>query len=644
MELEKILSVGAFDIELAYWWTNNPLTYLAAIVSDKGDYIYGVFPVDKTEFVSRSGRKAEYICMKDDITLRHAFGKKIGGLDLGVFGGQNILGFDYIRLDRNKDMTFLPGSDNSEAYKTRTRIGGIERWRNNTSVDLDTMLIARNYLGMFLADTKLETIAELVDHFFPSVNLQFTKAYTHEELDLEAEKALKGDAKAAVEVIKYNYEDTIVHYELTKVLMPIMVNIARATESELFSAFNDSKAKLTTNYAARKYYGQMHQIMPGSYKKRYDTFKLDDANKKTDKRKDILKEAIPGLEAKKGFFKNVFATFMPLYLAAKDLHEKDEPKKKLIESIAKSENPVEKIMCAQIMDRFSAEILADIQEAKINPAFSFKAKFGIYPDAAEKSFKSGISELVSGINAGNIVNYSKGLLFIEDSDGKSLAAKGYSNIGNVDLLSVEESGVIYRHGNQIFTSGINIPSKKERQKLDYSNSKKGRANVETIIIRDFIEKFFANPEEAYSELCDNALKIAKAGFDLKHYIYTINIKQELEDMSDKELNKQRNLVVRHFGAKPGETLMYIRTKSKKYMAYDPGEKKFFFIDSGKKYSNYDAKSMKFDNGDELDTEYYHEKIFGADSKFAKIARTALGKEKYDEFKDYVKDCVTNSVA
>ncbi len=335
---------------------------------------------------------------------------------------------------------------------------------------------------------------------------------------------------------------------------------------------------------------------------------------------------------------------MPLYLAAKELHEKDEPKKKLIESIAKSENPVEKIMYAQILDRFSAEILADIEEAKANAAFSFKAKFGVDALAAEKQFKAGISELVSGIPADKIVNYSKGLLFIEDADEKSLAGKGHANIGDVDLLSVEESGVIYNHDGQIFASGINIPSKKERQKLDYSNSKKGRANVETIIIRDFIEKFFANPEEAYSELRDNALKIAKAGFDLKHYIYTINVKQELEDMSDRELNKQRSLVVRHFGAKPGETLMYIRTKDKKYMAYAPDQKKFFFMDSGKKYADYDAKSMKFDNGDELDMDYYHQKIFGPESKLSEIVKTALGKEKYDEFKDYLNDCFTNSVA
>jgi hypothetical protein len=237
-------------------------------------------------------------------------------------------------------------------------------------------------------------------------------------------------------------------------------------------------------------------------------------------------------------------------------------------------------------------------------------------------------------------------LFLRDAaDTGELEKNGYTNIGNVNLLSVEPGKVIYEYKGKIFSSGIDIPSKKEMQKLDYSASKRGRTNVETIVVREFIEQVFADPQKAYGQLLENVKKAAKLEFELKHYIYAVNARQKLDNFSETELKKEKAGLIREFGIKEGGKLMYINTLNNKHLAYDPEQKKFFkMANNAREYLEYDEKAKCFSSNDSVDVESYIEKIFGEKSKIRLLARTAYSKEQYEDFKNYVKTCLKNSVA
>ncbi|MBW3012506.1 hypothetical protein KY311_04935 [Candidatus Woesearchaeota archaeon] len=329
---------------------------------------------------------------------------------------------------------------------------------------------------------------------------------------------------------------------------------------------------------------------------------------------------------------------MPFYLIADSVHQKDSVKRVHLSRIKEASNIVEKVMYSQIMDSYTAEVMSDCHEAASNNAFNFNEKYNKSHEDVRKAMHSMLKELVLGIDAKSVANFSNSLLFMHNADGHGLVSRGYTSIGEVNLISVEERRVIYEQNGIIFASGIQIPSKKEREKLDYGNSKHGRTNIETIVIRDFIEGLFNDREEAYSQLCSYVEDAAKLRFDLKYYIKAINVRSNLENMSDTELMKEDKQIIRHFKAKQDETIMSIQTV-KGYAGYDPGEKKFFLMENGERKYIGDDEVRKI-----LDMGYYREKIFGQKSRLYSLMKVAFDKKTRQHFKDHVNDCFTNSVA
>ena len=197
----------------------------------------------------------------------------------------------------------------------------------------------------------------------------------------------------------------------------------------------------------------MHQTMPGLQKKRYLAYHLDDNNRSQDARIKMLK-SVADICHEKGFFDEVFVTSPPFYSIADQTHTNDRCKKMLEGKIMQSNNVVERLIYAQVLDRLAAEVLSDIDEAKIKPVY-FRPKYRASPDCVLESMQKKLRDILSVIKPEQVINSSNSLFFLKHPvSPETLEEKGYTNIGKASLLSVARGKVIYEYNSKIFKKQI----------------------------------------------------------------------------------------------------------------------------------------------------------------------------------------------
>lgn len=611
MALEDYLRKGmaCFDIEVKHWWTEKPIVYLIAIVSDKGDFVGGEFDIG-SESLEAGGRTARYVNFRNcEEALVNWAGNKLYELDMPVIVTQNGLSYDYVVLAKRKGL-FRLGPDNAEPKLIQAMRGVMtgEKRRSPASIDADLMWLARNNLDFCLPDYKIETISSLVARFF-SAKGEYKKTLTYEEQKVDVEVA-QSDKETARRLALYSYADAVTTFETGKLLVPILLNIAKTLQLEPFSVLNERRRKVVVQYESRRVFQNNNRTRTEHiYLQGLKKANLQSGNEKNLDEHTFARNLITAAFAPKflkGHYKGVAVCHFQLSRGLMDVFAKDVHKAELYGCAAQSENPVEKIIYYKFLDEFVYEALIDIllkNERLVQKKYS-----GVRNCAElEERVKKGLFEEKKAIGDAEIINIAKGLLFIRKTrnfDAERLERAGITYWGDADIISVERGQVIYKIKDEVLSAGIKIPTLKRWQECDAPRDY--TPNIEVKLLRLFIDNIFAS---AYEKALFEAKNIAKLMVENKisqtDYLQKIRCTDFPENLDDVEQQKQRNRIIAEFDAVPGEEIIFGVSTSP---------------DGGEDFVRYDPITKSFDKPFIPSRQYYMEKIFGKNSKFRKITR------------------------
>lgn len=573
-------NIGAFDIEVMRWWTANPVVYANAIVSDIGDWIDCILPIDSQEVVSETGRKAQYQC----------FGEGLDGLDelrknstlmlartaqrirrLGVRITQNGFGYDYPVCNKTPGI-FLIGSDNAGPQNLAFRRGIIDshgRQASADAIDLDTTWMARAYLLAFLNDAKLETLAAFCDRFM-GLQLGFAKLHTYQEQAELVEKALAGDREAATKLAKYNYEDAIVSYLIGKRFLPILFNIADACQVTYFDALNESPKNVALFYTDRVEMSALHRP-----RNRRVYTEFDDAAHMG----AIVDRHVPWT-VRKGSAKDVLVAYYPFANNLEAVLQQDPAKQKILELSRNAKNPVEAYMYNLVLEGWVGEILCDLERAQERPDFNAVLR-GKYKGHDQKTIHNTLHENVknsaSKAFAGTtVLNRYRNIFFLQGISEEEAARRGFVPFGTADVISVDKGRVIHKLRGEILSSGIDIPSKKKRIEEPGKNAE---CALEVKVVRDFVEEYFENPARAFECVYDYARAFAEKKVPVEDLLMRVVKHEEPKNMSPEQQRTRRGRIIRSFDAEIGESIVYMlvphpTSNDEFFVRYDPAEKGF----------------------------------------------------------------------
>ena len=634
MNLENILDVGGFDIETYGWWTAKPEVYMIAVATGKGDFVIDCFDnveLDEVASGMYENRKARRLCYPTENELRYRASELIRELDINVWGGQNIKAFDLPQLLKDSDKLFVPGADNSEPFYTGSS-SPMKTYGLKSNIVIDTWDFARNFLGMFLPDNKIETIASFASKFYKFV-YKYVKAESYEEQKQLYLKARKGDKDAGFRLAQYCYDDTIMHRELAKLFLPFILRFAELTRSTANDAGSCSKKKIASRLWDYFHLKRSKQLRSGGLRHVYDNFDVNGAYPKGFSwyRDKVVQETIKS-QPRKGVFRNACVVYLPLSNGLDDFFRCNKLTKHLSGLIEDERNPISKIIYMQMRDALSIEPLRDALEIKDarEKEYLFGKKYSHFIgrdfgyDEFWKAFKLGLDKLAAGLKNEKVINISNNLVFLEDVPKArtfKMQVCGFVNVGFCDLISVAPGQVIYKMNDEILCSGIAVPSRKKRLALDYESGQ--MTNIEIRALRDVIEAIF-NGESADEIVKREIGNITSGKTELTDYISAVKVVEEQKNVSYRAKGRMSYEAIRKLDAKPGETLLFVMADDKiKCLGYEPGNNCFYYIDrksaggvrsSERKY----LKQQGFGNGIRIDKEKYIDMIFGSGSKLSKI--------------------------
>jgi hypothetical protein len=652
MAIEDILKVGGFDIETKEWWTSNPTIYMIGLATDKGDYVLDLFKkVDVPEIKSTlMDRTAKRISFDNENQLRYYASLMMQDLDLHVWGGQFVQYFDIKQLQKKKDKLFIPSVDNSEPSYTGASIP-FQSFGLNDSLMIDTWDFARNFFSMFLSDNKIETITSFCSKFY-DVIFKYVKAETYGEQRELVIKAEEGDRDAAYRLCQYNYDDTIMHHQLTTLFLKFGLDYAKATKSDLNSINSFSKKKVAAGFWDNLHLKRTTMLRPGKFKETYDNFAPEAKTKKGFSwfREDCLNQKL-GITAgniKQGIFKKAYAVYVPFSNGLSDFFSLNPATKGLVSKMNAEANPVSKIIYSQMLDSAAIEPLRDCVEVEQRKEFSyfFTRKYSFFagekahsimPKDVSSNFSHYLDSAAEAI-PDSIINQTNNLVFLEsatESQIEEMKKNGIICLGECDALSVAKGEVIYRMNNEIMCSGIAIPSKKKRVTMDYESGQ--MTNIEKRVLRDYVEAVFDSTENAQSIVDTELSNIEQDLVSETDYISAVKVTEDSKNTTYRAKGRTGAEAVRMLDAKKDETLLYLMADSPDipFLAYQPDKDRFYYIErtsedgarhARRKYVSYNEKTKEFSNGLKIDKQEYLNKIFGRGSRLSRLIDAVSGSE------------------
>ncbi len=590
-------SVCAFDIERMLWWTAHSMDFLHAIVSDKKDYILSLFPHKETQMQGSHGRTAEYISFgnggkdlaelrKNSILMTSVSSRILRQFDTRIT--QNGLGYDFPQCA--KTGVFTIGSDGSSPRKIPFR-----RVMNDNSlecsrdaIDLDLVWMGRGYfIGSFLPDAKLETLANFMDSFL-HLDCRFKKLFSYEEQNRLVEKCMEGDPQAIKDISVYNYNDAITTKIPGEALRPVLDHIASEAKISRFDAYHQVPADVALMSSRREHWRTLH--------KERDERDVDLIRDKIDPMDKFRKatDELMHFDKAKGIERNVLVAYAPWKVKGlKDVvNAQDAP------------NVIAEYMFERVNEGRVEELLCDLELVKQKP---ITARFveGKYHTLI-RELNQALSDAQEGMVARvcrSVVNRYNNLYFLRNMPEESARSLGFVPFGYADVLSLGKEQVVYRLRGELCSSGVLVPSEK-------------RCAMEPGTNRN--SSFKINLERKCAELClenpNIAIDIVRtAQFDLLNgRVPEALLRQRIIKRRDTDkigVLQQRNIsgqVLEEFPAEEGESIIYLKGKEK--------------------YLRHHQASGVRDEG-ELHLEMYAQDIMGNESLVLKLLSAATGKKK-----------------
>lgn len=575
-------NTGSFDIEVMRWWTANPIIYANAIVSDRGDFIDSIFPIDNPVIVSDTGRKAVYRCFgdgsTDDESLRAQSLKMLRKTaedirPLGLRITQNGFGYDYPVCNKTKGV-FSIGSDGAGPGSSQFRRGIIDsqgRQMSSDALDLDLMWMSRAYLMSFLTDAKMETIASFCDKFM-GLNLGFAKMHTYAEQRILAEKALAGDRKAAHSLAAYNYEDAITTQLVGKRFLPILFNIANICKVSYFDAFNDSPKSTALFYSDRADFSALHQTR----RKRFGNFD-DHAAMDAALEREFKRLEVPSFT--RGPADDMVVAYFPFSAHMKPALLTDTVKKTMLELARTTRHPVERYMYELVLEGWCGETLSDLDHVSRYPEFDsvMRAKYnGLTGANLKQKMHEGLVENINKAFEGvQVVNHYRNLFFLQGLSAEEAENRGFVVFGEAKGISIAPGRMIYRLNNEICSSGIKIPSKK---KSIEEHGKNEECSAEITTLRRFVEEYFYDPKQAFMSVVDSARQFASREIGIEYLLMNARKHEEPQYKDPEQQMTRRGRILRAFPeAQIGESIVHLLAEGpdgqEMFVRYDPGEQR-----------------------------------------------------------------------
>ncbi len=560
-ELFKRGKVVVTDTEFGEYKTPDPFTYLDTFARFEGDKtkgeIFSLYPID-ADFLETEDGRIPFFFHPEPLALRRAISRYRFDREYIFIGGQNNLSFDEqktmhaqreTKKNRMKgDDGFLVGCDNSEASRVSDK-GGMELLRFFGPIGVDTFRIAKSYFTELFPDTKLETVMAWFNMFLKHPIYNFKKSYqSYSVIEEERREWDYGDIEKGKAISAYGYYDSKAPLHILKVLLPAVVNIARAVSCEVYDAGVKSPKELSLWYWERENFKATNHPLASQHLKeeKYpvkgnqfrnllsNTSLLSEIDIRATKKR-LLEHKLE--HSSRDIAPNAKLSYVPLL--AKGFESllrrgKAEPLYLLAEQ---EEHPLLKIMYTQLLDCLAAKPLLDLNQVlrgKLHPIV-FCAKYR--PPQKENAlstvehclseFETYVGDVAESLD-GNIIEFTGNYLFSKKIPKDSIPLGASHVIPIKEIYSTKaaaknakkKTSIIFSLKNQRSATGIKIPSEKVRRQLDPLATRTPYLEVKCVY--DFLQTYFKEgTEKALIFLADFGKKLAKDEFPVTDYLRTI---------------------------------------------------------------------------------------------------------------------------
>jgi hypothetical protein len=602
-------NAGAYDIEVMHWWSARPIVYANATVMQNQAFIDTLFPTRNPILSSTDGTiDATVTCFGngseelDDLERESAYllnetGNRVK--KLGIRITQNGLGYDNKVLDK-KEGIYLPGNDNSrpKTLPFRPNVMGTKKGSRD-GIDFDLMWWARSYLLPLMNDTKIETTASFLDKQV-NLGLDFMKIINYSEHDRNVELARNGDLDASETLCKYNLDDSLVELKVGQWAMPLMFNIAKICQVPYFSAFNDSPTNVARMYSEKVRFSSLHTPKKPT--------RLDNDFNETEAITKTMKSAVDWTH-KPGFKKDILVAYYPFAVNFEEILKLDEQKSQMLELARDTTCPVQSYIYNRVLEGWCGEIIEDLKNYKNDnlPEAVLLGKYGKRYDQMKMKIVENLeTKTKSAFVDGKIVNQYRTIYFLEDITEEQAKEKGFIPFGRADVMSIDEGRVIYKMNGEILSSGISVPSRKKRAEEPGRNQ---QSAFEIMLQRDFAEKYFGNPEEAYDFATEQIKNLKTGKVEPEDLLMRLVKRNNPKDIPFSQQNTRRGKILHAYPElELDESIIYSLISvndQESYMRYNPEDPVFVA---------------------EPAISIYQEKLFGKESKMHKVISAMLSGE------------------
>ncbi|MBW3010781.1 hypothetical protein KY326_01020, partial [Candidatus Woesearchaeota archaeon] len=509
----------------------------------------------------------------------------------------------------------------------------------------DTFRFCSIHFGELFPNTKLETIIEFFQHFIPDFEFTFKKSLQSYLLIEEKRRRWeRGNLTDGQDITEYGYWDVVAHLVANLEMLPMIVNIADCTNTDIFSAGIYFPKNYGQRFWNEHYYENWDNTKywqyayDPSYKQFYGNNiaefaaetniwdsknnKIRDAKKRVTEK--ILADMGISINRRKGRHENVSVFHIPAFALGMEWYFRyfaDERFKrlgKLYDDMLNAASPLEAMAYGNVLDGIAHVPLFEAKQVLRGDKkhFFFEKEYHFSVASMMQDFKKVLEDKLEVLKRKNIVAYTGDLLLVEDLKSEEIEEirKNFSYFGQADAIHVKEmtqtrapgdgDEVLLMNFDGLMSSrGMKMPTEKTVLNAGFGDRK---TVVETRTLFNFVKKVFEDQRSGLEYLMQVGRELHR--YDPLDFVCTQRLTKDIEEYVWKNGRPQlkRLRIMRYFGARD-------KNATCSYAVGNFGEGEDAFVEFKIDEKDYFVENFRPRLG------YYQRLLFGENSPIYKIA-------------------------
>lgn len=513
-------------------------------------------------------------------------------------GGHNNLSFDnQKRLNPHRkaevaqkrakgDSVFLCRPDNSELVYSRDK--AISEIIKGPGIVTDTFRFCSIHFAELFPNTKLETIIEFFKHFVPDFEFTFKKSLQSYLLIEEKRKRWEqGDPADGQDITEYGYWDVVAHLVANLEMLPMIVNIADCTGTDIFSAgiyypknygqrfwnehyFNERKKTKFWQFAYDNSYGSFNNDSIAELAASTNIWsskknKIRDAKKRVTEK--VLADMGISINRRKGLHENVSVFHIPSFALGMEWYfryfrdEKFRRLCRLYDDMTDAKSPLEAMAYGNVLDGIAHVPLFEAKQVLRGDQkpFFFERDYRFPVRKMMQNFQKALEKRLEVLKGKNLVAYTGDLLLIEDLEEEEIQEikRNLAYFGQADAVHVKEMAKRRAPGDRdevlvmdfaglMSSRGMKMPTEKTVLNAGYGDRK---SVAETRTLFNFVKQVFEDRRKGLEYLAEVGRELRD--YDPLDFVCTQKLRKDIDEYVWKDGRPQlkRLRILNALGAK-----------------------------------------------------------------------------------------------